>query len=289
MTSDRFSHFVAIDWSGAKSERLSGIAVAVCEQGSAAPQLVHPGRRWSRSQVLEWLLTELPANALVGLDLSPGLPFIDRQSYFPGWHASPRSARELWALVEAICADDPHLGVSSFVSHPKAREHFRHGKGDCGRHFQAGSGRLRLTEERQKLLRLSPSSCFNLVGAAQVGKSSLTGMRLLHRLAGAMKVWPFDPLPKAGSVVVEIYTSLAARTGGIRAGRSKITDGAALDQALGALGSQRHGPLDRYTDHATDAILTSAWLRVAASNPDLWRPAGLDAVALTEGWTFGVR
>ncbi len=289
MTPQRFSHFVAIDWSGAKSERLHGIAVAVCEHGSAAPQLVNPGRRWSRSEVLHWLLSELPHNTLVGLDLSPGLPFVDRQSYFPGWHASPGSARDLWQLVETICADDPHLSASSFVVHPVAREHFRHGKGNCGAFFPAGSGRLRLTEERQKLRQLSPSSCFNLVGAAQVGKSSLTGMRMLHRLAGRLAVWPFDPLPEAGSVVVEIYTSLAARAAGLRAGRSKITDGAALDRALGSLGTDAHAPLDRYSDHATDAILTSAWLRTAAHNPALWKPRGLRSVAQTEGWTFGVQ
>jgi hypothetical protein len=288
VTPGRFSHFVAIDWSGAKGERQHGIALALCEPGDAAPRLVHPGRRWSRSEVLDWLLGELPGNALVGLDLSPGLPFIDRDAFFPGWHASPASARELWALVEDICADDPHLAASSFVAHAEAREHFRHGRDDCGTYFQAGAGRLRLTEERQKLHRLSPSSCFNLVGAAQVGKSSLTGMRLLHRLAGKLAVWPFDPLPEAGSVVVEIYTSLAARAAGMRAGRSKITDGAALDRALDELGSQPHDPLERYSDHATDAILTSAWLRRTAHDPALWQPEGLDAVAQTEGWTFGV-
>ena len=35
-------------------------------------------------------------------------------------------------------------------------------------------------------------------------------MRLLYRLAGRLPVWPVDPLPAEGSVVVEIYTTIAA-------------------------------------------------------------------------------
>jgi hypothetical protein len=134
---------------------------------------------------------------------------------------------------------------------------------------------------------VNPVSCFNLVGAAQVGKSSLTGMRMLHRLAGRVPVWPFDSLPDHGPVIVEIYTSLAARAAGLRKGLSKIRDGETLDRALDRVGSRPHQPLLRYDDHSTDALLTSAWLRNVAHDPQLWAPPGLDAVRHTEGWTFG--
>ena len=72
-------------------------------------------------------------------------------------------------------------------------------------------------------------------------------------------------------------------------GRSKIRDHAALDAALTQpeIASRPvcgAGPL---SDHAADALLTAAWLRRAATRPALWRPDGLDAVADTEGWTFG--
>ncbi|MEO5937557.1 MAG: hypothetical protein ABIQ43_00950 [Sphingomonas sp.] len=284
----RFDNFVAIDWSGAKSERLKGIAIARCSWGSEAPVLVDPGRRWSRAEVLDWLKTDLPPNSIVGLDLSPGLPFDAEQGFFPGWADSPRDAKALWRLVDELCANDQHMAVSSFVNHPEARRHFRHGKGDCGDLFEAGAGRLRETERRQAQQKLAPSSCFNLVGAAQVGKSSLTGMRILNRLNGDIAIWPFDPLPDRGSVIVEIYTSLAARAANIPQGRSKMLTGAALDEALSALGVDAHAALPRYTDHATDAILTSAWLRHAADDTELWNPRGLEAVRDTEGWTFGV-
>ena len=284
----QFANYVAIDWSGAKTERQKGIAVAVCGMGDSAPRLVRPETGWSRESVLEWLQTEAPKDALIGLDLSPSLPFGDN-GFFPGWDRSPGTAKELWRLVDEVCADDDHLSVVSFVSHPEARRHFRHSKGDCGDMFEGGVGRLRETERRQAEMGTSPSSCFNLIGAAQVGKSSLTGMRLLNRLPSSYSVWPFDDIPESGSLIVEIYTSLAARAGGIRKGLAKMRDGKSLDAALAQLGSQPHVPLAKYDDHSTDAILTAAWLRAVAHDPALWNPPGLEAVRHTEGWTFGAR
>jgi hypothetical protein len=285
-----FAHFVAIDWSGAVGPRQKGIAVASCPEGTAAPVLVRSDQAWSRADVLNWMLGDLPPATLVGLDLGPSLPFVDRGAFFPGWDLSPADARGLWRLVEAICADDPHLAATSFVDHEQAARHFRRHGGRCGDLFEPGRGRLRVTERAQREQGLSPYSNFNLVGAAQVGKSSLTGMRLLHRLDGLLPIWPFDPLPRSGSVVVEIYTSIAARDAGLPKGRTKVRDGETLDRALAALGSEPHAPLPRYDDHATDAILSAAWLRRVHGDPQLWAPPALiPQLAATEGWTFGVR
>ncbi len=223
------------------------------------------------------------------MDLSPALPFADAGAYFPDWCDSPGDARALWALIERFCADEPHLAANTFIDHAQASRYFRRHGNRTGDRFGIGRGRLRVVEERQRAHGLSPYSCFNLVGAAQVGKSSLTAMRMLHAMNGAIAVWPFDPPPPSGPVIVEIYTSLAARAAGLRSGLSKLRDAAALDAALGALGSRPHAPLLHYSDHATDAILTAAWLRTVAHDAPLWAPAGLDAVAHTEGWTFGIR
>ena len=230
----------------------------------------------------------MPPDTLVGLDLGPALPFVDCGAFFPGWAESPANARALWALVERICTDDPHLGASSFVDHDEVARHLRRHGGRKGEFFE-GSGRLRATEEEQRRQGLSPTSNLNLVGAAQVGKSSLTGMRVLHRLAGRIPVWPFDPVPRDGPAIVEIYTTIAARAAGIRKGLSKIRDAGALDMALAVIGSAPHAPLARYDDHATDAILTAAWLRTNAHRPELWTPSAMTPhIAQTEGWTFGV-
>ncbi|WP_066793691.1 hypothetical protein [Sphingomonas soli] len=283
-----FTTFIAIDWSGQAVERPKGLAVACCTAGTAAPELIH--RRWSRVDILDYLgdLATTGTRALIGLDLSPAFPFHDEGAYFPGWEQSPPDAKSLWALVDQLSADDPHLAATGFVSHPHARRHFRQQR-DCGDLFPPGRGRFRICEHGQEAMRLSPYSCFNLVGASQVGKSSLTGMRVLHRLRARIGMWPFDPIPETGPLLVEIYTSLAARLAGMRKGISKIRDAQTLDTMLAAFGSDPHLLLARYDDHATDAILSAAWLRTATSQPELWSPSALTPqLAATEGWTFGV-
>jgi len=292
MVPTRFSHFAAIDWSGAAGERHRGIAVAICARGSAAPLLVRPGHRWSRGEVLQWLLQDMPADTLVGMDLGQSLPFADRGAFFPGWDESPADARALWALVERICQDEPHLSVSTFVDHPDAALHYRRHGGREGSAFglpgaAGGRGRLRVTEYAQEQLGCRPTSNFNLVGAAQVGKSSLSGMRLLHRLA-RLPVWPIDPLPATGSTLVEIYTTIAAMAAGRPPGRSKMHDLTQLNEALAHFATAPVPGNGLIDDHMSDALLTSAWLRTAAHRDDLWHPAALTAIiAATEGWTFG--
>ena len=112
---------------------------------------------------------------------------------------------------------------------------------------------------------------------------------MLNRVGQQLPIWPFDAVPPSGPLVVEIYTSIAARASGVRKGRSKLRDAEALDVALAAFGTQPHIPLDRYTDHATDAIVTATWLRHVAGQSELWTPDALTPeIASTEGWTFGV-
>jgi len=46
------------------------------------------------------------------------------------------------------------------------------------------------------------------------------------------------------------------------------------------------GPI---SDHASDALMTAAWLRAVAGEGACWSPAPLtEALASTEGWTFGI-
>jgi hypothetical protein len=290
----RFTHFLAVDWSGAKGARQKGIALAVALAEGGPPVLVTPPdpKGWARTEVLA-LLAGLDAPTLVGLDLGIGLPHADAGAFFPGWDASPADARGLWALIDALCADDPHLEAGGFVSHPEGARYFRHGAGLEGDRFllpgaATREGRFRVAETAQRAAGVRPVSNFNLVGAAQVGKSSLTGMRMLHRLGRRIPVWPVDPLPEQGSVVTEIYTSVAARLGGVSGAATKIRSYAALNDALDRLGSppvRGDGALD---EHSSDALLTAAWLRHVHGERDLWHPPSLTpAVARTEGWTFG--
>lgn len=283
----RFDRFVAIDWSGAKGSRHKGIALAICEAGDGAPRLVEPPHGvWSRTAILNWLRARAGERLLVGFDFSFAPPFIERRAYLPG-EATPNTARPFWAYVDAAC-DDDDLGAASFLDSRRGR-HFYLGAADgpkadfmhfrrCEAHFNASGGG-------------KPSTVYDAIGAAQVAKASFAGMRLLHHLGRDVPVWPIDPVPPTGALVVEIYTTIAARAAGLRKGISKMHGPAALDAALThpAIGSRPHDVLDRYDDHATDAILTAAWLRARAHDIALWNPAPLNPeIARTEGWTFGV-
>lgn len=285
MTPTHFTRFAAIDWSGAKGARHAGIALAVCEAGDAAPMLVEaPRGLWSRTDILHWLRDRADEPLLVGFDFSFAAPFVERGAYLPG-ETDATDARALWAYIDHH-STDPDLGAASFLEARRGR-HFYLGAADgvkatfmhyrrCEAHFNAGGGG-------------KPSTVYDAIGAAQVAKASFAGMRLLHHLDRAIPVWPFDPPPLHGACIVEIYTTIAARAAGMRKGLSKFRDGPALDAALAKVGSQPHVPLTRYSDHATDAILTAAWLRTNAARGDLWRPDTLTCdIARTEGWTFGV-
>lgn len=285
MLEGRFTRFAVADWSGAKGSRHPGIAIAECGVGDTAPQLVTPpDSHWSRAAVLAWLSTRKD-DLLIGFDFSFAPPFIARGAYLPG-DSTAENAADFHAYVDRLCGD-ADLGAASLLE-THHRRHFYLGAADgrksdfmhlraCEAHYNAGGGG-------------KPSTVYDAIGAAQVAKASFAGMRLLHHLrSGGISSWPFDPLRETGPVVVEIYAQIAARAAGLRKGLSKIRDAASLDTALAAFGSRPHTPLDRYTDHATDAILTAAWLRANAHRTDFWHPAALTAdIARTEGWTFGV-
>jgi hypothetical protein len=268
-----FSRFVGIDWSGAIGQRHPAVQVAMCDAGGDAPRLVlPPAGVWSRSGVLDWL-GGLSGDVLVGMDAGFGFAAVPP---FTG------PARELWAEIDAVCASDPDLGGHSFIAH--RRDAFWMGAGDGPRHLRA---HLRVTEQVYAASRLGlPTSNFVLLGAAQVGKATLSAMRLLNRLQ--WPVWPFDPLPASGPVILEIYAQAFARLGGVR---GKLRDRAALDAVLVRLGSAAmpDGFPARFPDHVSDAIVTAAGLRAIAHQPHWWQPAALTpAIAATEGWTFGV-
>ena len=282
----RFTRFAAIDWSGAKGLRHKGIAVALCDESDSAPYLAPPsaGTLWSRTAVADWLIAQSKTEpTLFGFDFSFAPPLVARGSYLPG-EVVPNTAPPFWAYVDRLCAD-ADLGAASLleIAH---RPHFYFGKADgvkanymhnrrCEAHYNAGGGG-------------KASTVYDAIGAAQVAKASFSGMRLLHHLHGKVPIWPFDPLPDNGSLVVEIYTSIAARAAGRPKGRSKMRDRASLNLALAALGSAPYAGSEP-DDHQADALLTAAWMRGAARDARYWTPSPLNAqIARTEGWTFGV-
>ena len=279
----RFAATVAIDWSGAKGKRHKGIAIAEA-RGFDAPRLVRPDHAWSREEVLEWLLKRAAKEpTLFGFDFSFAPPWAERGAYLPGETGVPDNARELWAYVDQR-SDDEDLGASSFLERVH-RPHFYFGIADGVKadfiHFRQCDQRLNALGGRKT------ASAYDAIGAAQVAKASFSGMRLLHRMADKVTIWPMDLLPTEGSAVVEIYTRIYLRNAGM-SGR-KLRSRAELNRALAGLGSKPARLRFEPNDHQTDALVTAAGMRAHLTHPLAFDPPGLTPeLARTEGWTFGI-
>jgi hypothetical protein len=279
-----FTSYIAIDWSGAKGRRHKGIAIAEA-RGETAPRLIRPGHIWSREEVLGWLIKRAAKEpTLFGFDFSFAPPLIERGEYLPGEPDVPRTAREFWAYVDGKC-DDEDLGAATFLEFAH-RRHFYFGIADGVKaefvRFRQCDARLNAQGGRKT------ASAYDAIGAAQVAKASFAGMRFLHRLDRKIAIWPMDPLPKNGSVVVEIYTRIYLRRAGLTG--VKLRSRADLNRALSGLGSRPARLRFEPNDHQTDALVTAAGMRqLATTEPRAFEPVGLTAeIARTEGWTFGV-
>ena len=258
-----FSAFVAIDWSGAKGKRHKGIAIAEARE-DRAPRLIRPEHVWSRTEVLHWLLERAAQEpTLFGFDFSFAPPFAERGAYLPGEAGVPNSAREFWAYVEDL-SDDEDLGAASFLEEAH-RRHFYFGIADG---VKADFVRFRQCDQRLNAQGgRKTASAYDAIGAAQVAKASFSGMRLLHRLAGKVAIWPMDPLPHRGSGVVEIYTRIYLRNAGM-SGR-KLRSRAELNLALKGLASPPVRLRFEPNDHQTDALVTAAGMRALVRSEPL--------------------
>jgi hypothetical protein len=282
--SARFDAFVAIDWSGAKGSRHKGIAIAEA-RGDAAPRLIRPDHVWSRTEVADWLLERAGREpTLFGFDFSFAPPIVEKGEYLLGEPEVPKTAREFWAYVDERC-DDADLGAASFLEQVH-RRHFYFGiadgvKADFVR-FRQCDARLNAQGGRKT------ASAYDAIGAAQVAKASFAGMRLLHRIAGRVAIWPMDPLPASGSAVVEIYTRIYLRRAGLSG--VKLRSRADLNRALKGLGSPPARLRFEPNDHQTDALVTAAGMRqLTLTESRAFQPEGLTPeIARSEGWTFGV-
>ncbi|MBI1182569.1 MAG: hypothetical protein GC201_18665 [Alphaproteobacteria bacterium] len=285
-----FDLFVGVDWSGERGPAVRRLQVAVCPAGDAPPVLVgNPaGGAWTRPDFAAWLLGQAEeTRVLCGVDFSFCFPREDLGAYFPDYPDDPAGHAAFWALVERLCAADGGFFGGAFADAPALACHFRRGRDTGGRYRR----RLRVTEALTQTRGLGTvESVFNLVGARQVGKGSLAGMRLLRwlkRQPAAVAVWPFDEIGAARLALVETFPTAFVRMAGQGAG--KVRDAARLNRVLGHFGSRPVPTPDALTDDMTDALITAAALRYLTPHPGMWRPPDLsDSVRRFEGWTFGI-
>jgi hypothetical protein len=283
-----FDKFIAIDWSGARNH-YNGIAVAACTGGTAAPTLIDCGRRtWTRNDVALWLGEQLRGRSrlLVGLDFAFGFPFEDRLGYLGGT-AGVDDIFDLWALIDRRSGTDPDFGCAEFLRH---RDHL-------GLFWSRLTKPPRWLERKREtelvcaaMTETRPDTVYKLIGPKQVGKASITGIRVLQhvraRSNGRLAIWPFESISASG--FVEIYPTLFRR---LATGRlDKIRTWKTLNEALRRFGSSAMTAVPRATptDHETDALLSAAGLRALASEPAAWAldRGKMDRVR-REGWIFG--
>lgn len=291
MNERQFTHYVGIDWSGAKGRRHPGLAVAVCRAGDNAPDIIVPpsGKRsWSRLEISDWIARGMGlrdgSRALIGIDSAFSLPYVDNGAFFPGDNL-PKTAQTLWPFVDTLSADADDLFAGPFVD--KFADHY-HRAGAKGRLYER---RMRVTEALAVTNRAGPcESVFHLIGPSQVGLSGLSTVRMLARLVAHdhIAVWPYEEA-NTPTVLVEIYAAAFAKLGGHRGKIRGLTDMNSILENLGSGSMLAMPDAANAGEHAADAIVTAAGLRFTADNRKYWHPSALSTmVRRTEGWIFGV-
>jgi hypothetical protein len=136
-----------------------------------------------------------------------------------------------------------------------------------------------------------PDTLYKLLHSKQVGKASITGMRVLHHLrrtkGDRIAIWPFEAVRH--SAIVEIYPTMFRKTA--TGTTAKLRSRANLNAALKRFASRpMPAPAGRdLSDHETDALLSSAGLRSIARDLHLWSPSELTSPRVRrEGWIFGL-
>ena len=304
-----FSGFVGIDWSGAKTQFIAGIQLAMAGPDTASPQTIAAPQQqhWSRQNVHDFLCdqaaqTVAGAPLLVGIDFAFAHPFADCDSYFPDCANSPRDAAALWQLVDQVNGDMPHFYGGAMFRHAVWGEYYLAPPDfDAPRY----ATRRRLTEIVAKASGRSPSPTFKAVGADNVSTGSMAGMRLLHQLrltlGDQLAIWPFDDVTAKPDtvrlVLVEIFPSYYFYRVGMSPAKRAAARADFLTKALGFYDSDGVDPqfVAKGADaDEADAIIAAAALRYFARHPSVSSQTMFDlpdAIGLTarqEGWIFGV-
>jgi hypothetical protein len=286
----RYDTFMAIDWSGARHS-YNGIAVAKCKRGKSAPQLVSSklNAHWTRTEIAGWLCEELKGRSriLIGLDFAFGFPFEEEVGYLQGHTGEPRSIFDLWKWIDDNSGGETDFGCNTFTGDPRFAPLFW----KSGQLPEGWIARKRLTELTcAETNNIRPESVYKLVGSKQVGKASLTGMRVLHHIrrdrGGSVSFWPFEP--PLGSTITEIYPTLFRKSA--KNSLAKLRTHRDLNEALAAFDSEAMPrSTRRLSDHETDALISAAGLRSLAVRQTTWSHPELTSQQVQlEGWIFGV-
>jgi hypothetical protein len=258
----RFSRYIGIDYSGAKTPEssLKGLWVYMATPVSEAQQVAPPPgpkKYWSRRGVAEWLRVRLSESepTIVGIDHAFSFPekYFEKYELTNDWYTFLQDFQRHWPTDEK--------GV--YV------EFVRDGAVGSASARQGSAKWRRLADKRAG----GAKSVFHFDVPGSVAKSTHAGLPWLlwlhGQLDGAIHFWPFDgwSIENDRSVIVEAYPSLW----------------------------NRGFPKDGRTDDQHDAYSVAEWLRSTDAIGKLdhfFEPSLADeerCVAKLEGWILGVR
>jgi hypothetical protein len=278
VTGAEFRQFIGIDWSGNKESWQKGLKVAVATAGKTAPKTVAgPGPKglWSREEVGKWICdTARRTRVLIGIDFAFGFPAFDKTIALD------------WAYVEALCASEPNFYGGQFFRLAGA-QHSRFVNSPWLPRIDYSAHYLRATDIAAKQIKgATPQSIFNAIGPAQVGPSSISGMRMLRWVkqhhSKILSIWSFDEIDDERSIIVEVFPRFFPLS---RRLSPKLSQHENLNLALAAFDSASASKPPASEDEG-DAILAAAALRSLSMDRTLFNlPSGYDR---QEGWIFGV-
>lgn len=275
-----FDCFVGIDWSGNKQPWQKGLKVAIAHPGRTAPRLQEcPGQKrgWSRTDAIRWIEDQFPdKRALIGLDFAFGFPPVTLSG----------NAVLDWDYVERLCQLHPNFYGGAFFRPPNC-EHSHLINSPWLPKLRYSADDLRLTDRvAMKTVGARPQSVFNAVGPAQVGPSSISGMRALRslqeRCGVRIAIWPFDEADRPGSVIVEIFPRYYPL---LKRRNPRLVDRDNLNSALAAFDSEEVELAPKSEDEG-DALLSAAALRYLSHQDSLFQLP--DPSVRSQGWIFGV-
>lgn len=285
-----FEQFVAIDWSGAASPKKTwAVSFAHCRDHICAPEPLQ--EKLSRTDVFNWISKQIQSSAktLIGIDCNLGY----HKSVATQQLGDQVNYWQLWCSIEEICAADSNFFAGRWWNDEQFGKHFwKAGKQPAWFNLQT----LRRATEHSAVAQGlgNPESPFKLIGAKQVGKGGLAGMRVMHALktefGDKVAIWPFEShlLNSATVVISENFPRLFIRHAGF--GNNKIRSCKDLNQILAHFDSPLMEMEDPLNDHLTDAIVACAGMRWFYNNKQPLDVSQLPEQATRiEGWIYGVK
>ena len=256
-----FERYIGIDYSGAETptSSLKGLRVYSANHESQPSEVQpppSPRKYWTRKGIAEWLVEQIKEKTITLIGIDHGFSFPLR--YFEVHHLLPDWKHFLEDFISHWPTDDDNTYVD-FVR-----------DGVCGNGAaRSGNSRWRRIAEA----RARAKSVFHFDVPGSVAKSTHAGipwLQYIHRNSdGLVHFWPFDgwDIPKARSVIAEIYPSLWSRSFS-REGRT----------------SDQH-----------DAYSVAEWMRLSDLDGALssfFNPSLTEyerSVAQVEGWILGIK